>query len=400
MTAQLPRRRLLDVSPYSSRMPVTGGTRRIHFVNRGIARAGWEVFQHAYSGMGFTGPYFSQLWHIEDRYCEYQYVNPIIVLANRVLKEASGPQIAPTYLPHMLCYSPALNRELKRADAVMIEHPHYYPLIRGKLRDGQKLIHNSHNIESMIYQASGSRLGQHAERALLAMEKALFREADLSFTCTDADRDYVIEHFGVDPERVAVAPNGTDADGMQVPTEKERLAAKSALGLADGPVAYFAGSYWDPNNEAARAIAAMARAAPHIHFVVAGTVGRAIEGAHPDNLHVLGFVDDLGPYIAAADVALNPMQSGGGSNIKVFDYLAAGLPVITTPFGARGIADDSGLALTVRELDAFPATIDALMASDRIGDIRQAARKLALDKYDWGAISAEMARKMDGLFQP
>ena len=400
MTAQSPRRRLLDVSPYSSRMPVTGGTRRIHFVNRGIARAGWDVFQHAYSGMGVKGPYLSRLFQIEEHYHEYRYVNPIMVVANRVLKEASGPQIAPTYLPHALCYSPALNRELARADAVMIEHPHYYPLIRGKLRDGQKLIHNSHNIESMIYHESESRLGQHAERELLAMEKALFREADLSFTCTDADRDYVIEHFGVVPERVAVAPNGTDAEGMQVPYEEERMAAKAALGFPAGPVAYFAGSFWDPNNEAAQAIAAMAQVAPHIYFVVAGTVGRAIEGDHPSNLHVLGFVDDLRPYIAAADVALNPMQSGGGSNIKVFDYLAAGLPVITTPFGARGIADDSGLALTMRELDAFPATIDALIEGDRIGDIRQAARKLALDKYDWGAISAEMARKMDHLFQP
>ena len=34
--------------------------------------------------------------------------------------------------------------------------------------------------------------------------------------------------------------------------------------------------------------------------------------------------------------AINPCVSGGGSNVKNSDYLALGLPIISTPFGFRG----------------------------------------------------------------
>ncbi len=51
---------------------------------------------------------------------------------------------------------------------------------------------------------------------------------------------------------------------------------------------------------------------------------------------VTGPVKETFPYFAAADVALNPIQTGSGSNVKIFEYLAARLPVISTLFGARG----------------------------------------------------------------
>jgi hypothetical protein len=38
----------------------------------------------------------------------------------------------------------------------------------------------------------------------------------------------------------------------------------------------------------------------------------------------------------AADTGLNPVAAGGGSNVKVPAYLAAGLAVVSTPFGMRG----------------------------------------------------------------
>ncbi len=39
----------------------------------------------------------------------------------------------------------------------------------------------------------------------------------------------------------------------------------------------------------------------------------------------------------AASVAVNPMVSGSGTNLKIVEYLAAGVPVVSTPFGMRGL---------------------------------------------------------------
>ena len=41
--------------------------------------------------------------------------------------------------------------------------------------------------------------------------------------------------------------------------------------------------------------------------------------------------------IHAADVALNPMEEGSGTNLKMLEYAALGTLIIATPFGNRGL---------------------------------------------------------------
>jgi hypothetical protein len=52
------------------------------------------------------------------------------------------------------------------------------------------------------------------------------------------------------------------------------------------------------------------------------------------------------------------VSSGSGSNLKLPLYLAAGLPVVTTPVGLRGFERLAGW-LTVAELDQFAAAVRA-----------------------------------------
>ncbi len=47
-------------------------------------------------------------------------------------------------------------------------------------------------------------------------------------------------------------------------------------------------------------------------------------------------VPEVASYLAAADAGLNAITWGSGSNVKLFEYLAARLPVISTEFGVRG----------------------------------------------------------------
>jgi hypothetical protein len=53
-------------------------------------------------------------------------------------------------------------------------------------------------------------------------------------------------------------------------------------------------------------------------------------------LIVTGRVPEVLPYFAAGDAGINLVTRGSGSNVKLFEYLAARLPVISTVFGARG----------------------------------------------------------------
>jgi glycosyltransferase involved in cell wall biosynthesis len=58
----------------------------------------------------------------------------------------------------------------------------------------------------------------------------------------------------------------------------------------------------------------------------------------PSNLRLLGVVGDTEKllWLKVASVGLNPIISGAGTNLKLAEYAAAGLPIISTAFGARG----------------------------------------------------------------
>ena len=55
------------------------------------------------------------------------------------------------------------------------------------------------------------------------------------------------------------------------------------------------------------------------------------------NIIYAGFVDDIETYFKAADLFLNPVQSGGGIKTKMVESIAFGTTVITTETGAMGI---------------------------------------------------------------
>ncbi len=72
---------------------------------------------------------------------------------------------------------------------------------------------------------------------------------------------------------------------------------------------------------------------------------------------------EVAPLLAAADVFVNPVRHGAGINIKMVEAMAAGLPVVTTPTGARGLHWRDGEHLVVADGAAgFRDAVAALLA--------------------------------------
>jgi glycosyltransferase involved in cell wall biosynthesis len=101
--------------------------------------------------------------------------------------------------------------------------------------------------------------------------------------------------------------------------------------------------------------------------------------------------DKIG-LLHASDLAINPVAEGSGTNIKIFDYLAAGLPVVTTPVGARGIDLRDLEDVIIADLNEFPDAI-RMVVNDEDLSRRLSLRSRALaERYDWRKI-AEIAEK-------
>lgn len=113
------------------------------------------------------------------------------------------------------------------------------------------------------------------------------------------------------------------------------------------------------------------------------------------NVVLLGRVSDeeKQALYRVADVALNPMTSGSGTNIKMLDYMAAGLPVISTPVGARGLDLEDFKNALICEISGFPEKISRILEDRKLyTEIRSNGRKHVEDKFDWKKIAAEMGK--------
>jgi GT2 family glycosyltransferase/SAM-dependent methyltransferase len=116
--------------------------------------------------------------------------------------------------------------------------------------------------------------------------------------------------------------------------------------------------------------------------------------ASPD-VHVLGFVSDerLDALYRTSDLAVAPLRFGAGVKGKVIEAMAKGLPVVTTPVGAQGIAGADELLFIAEDPQAFAA---ALNVASEIGSARDRARR-ALDFIASSYSRDTMARTLEKL---
>ncbi len=269
--------------------------------------------------------------------------------------------------------TPALARELatalEDAAAVVYVQPYLAPAVI-ELAPGLPTVCDEHNHERAM--KSGMFPANEGGAWMLGrvqeIERAAVRSSALMTATTEADMTSIVAEYHFDRDRAAVVPNGVDTSSIEFVVGEERArrraTALGTLGLHPSTrvLALFVGSGHGPNIDAGRSIISSAVGLPHVEFVL---VGRHSEELHrsklPPNIHLLGRVpeEDLDLLLTAADVALNPIRTGGGSNLKLLAYLAAGLPVITTPVGARGI-DAAEAGVVVCDLDQLGEAMDRI----------------------------------------
>lgn len=296
-------------------------------------------------------------------------------------------------------YLQVAREHIAAADVVIFSHPWCFPSLKNDLRPDQLVVYDSQNVEVLL---KGEALAEiPTARSLIRLvaqsEFDLLNRANLVMACSDQDTALYQRIFNTDPAKLRVVPNGTFVNRVPEPDEVDRLELRGRLKLpADQPVAIFIGSHYGPNAGAAKYIAqTLAPACPGVLFVVAGGVGRVLEGLKlSPNVVVTGEVDDArrDDLLLSADFALNPMSAGSGTNIKMFDYMAAGLPTLTTEIGARGIGTlkSAPAGIFVEHLSGFPQRCRELAkSSSELLPLKRSVRDTVRRYFSWERISKE-----------
>ena len=110
--------------------------------------------------------------------------------------------------------------------------------------------------------------------------------------------------------------------------------------------------------------------------------------AQNENVKILGYVDDIRPYLDAASVFVAPIKSGGGTKFKVLNALAMGKAVVTTTVGAEGInVRDGENVMIADDATVFAQKTIALLSDSHFSiSLGKEGRKLIIKEYDLTAI--------------
>jgi glycosyltransferase involved in cell wall biosynthesis len=232
-----------------------------------------------------------------------------------------------------------LRLALRHADIVMSDMP-WCPRIPGPWSNKPWLL-ISHNLEHELLEQGPPRHRRFA-RWMRRVEQAAPGTYTDILTCADGDRNFfrTRDMGSGEPRLLPLVRCGVDPGAYAVPPgTRERVRAELQVSDAERLV-IFSGSGFGPNVEALAALRAFCSSnqefltRERLRLLVVGSV--APEPFQEGALMAAGRVPEIAPYFAAADAGLNPITRGSGANVKLFEYLAARLPVLSTAFGVRG----------------------------------------------------------------
>jgi len=297
-------------------------------------------------------------------------------------EELGGVPITDVAMPALLHLTPDYARAFRRAaaaaDAQIASHPYAAPVMAAHA-PYLPLVYEAHNVEVEL--KSGTLRSPAALHLVESVERWCATAARMVLACSERDRDRLARRYGLPADRIALVPNGVDDERVPFTSPSSRAHSRECL---------FIGSHHPPNVAAVTRIAALARAMPGVRFIVAGNVKNGVTTDLPANVSLLGPVTEerKSTLLSTAAVALNPLDHGSGTSLKVLEYCAAGLPVLSTPQGMRGL-DDLAPCCELAEPDAFEAALAALLArppAER-ADVHR-ARAVVESRYAWNRIAA------------
>jgi len=217
------------------------------------------------------------------------------------------------------------------------------------------------------------------------LERWILRRADAVITPTGQMRKQLIG-FGLSPDRVHTIPNGIDIAGRPQPSRKLQGSRISLLYLGR------LSEEKDPAN-LLFAVAELKKRKWNVELVLAGAgpEQQSLENqtrSHGlnDQVTMLGYVMDISPLLARADVLINPSRTECMPN-SILEAMSSGVPVVATDVGgvSEMIRDGvDGLLCPARDPISLANAIECLLTHpDRAQQMAENARLRVINEFSF-----------------
>ncbi|HEU4671548.1 MAG TPA: glycosyltransferase family 4 protein [Candidatus Limnocylindrales bacterium] len=233
-------------------------------------------------------------------------------------------------------------RRLPRPDAVVVSSPSPFPILpaeRWARRTGARLVFEVRDLWPLTLVDLGHLPDRHPLVLLVGwFERHAYRVADAVVSVLPAAGAY-LEARGVPPSRIAIVPNGISPEAISATDPDVRSSAVTPADAGSPFVVGFVGTLGEGNALDDLIGAARLLAAENVEFVIVG------QGSAESRLRLLAaglprvsFARAVAKASVPATIAgfdacyvgyhRSPLYRFGISPNKVFDYMAAGRPVL------------------------------------------------------------------------
>jgi glycosyltransferase involved in cell wall biosynthesis len=221
------------------------------------------------------------------------------------------------------------------------------------------------------------------QQRVLRYEQVL-GEYNMALTCSAEDLAYLqkAHHTG----NLRLLPNGVDL---------ETFAAKGHDYNHNNTILFTGNMDYAPNVDAViyftETILPLIHARyPHVQFVIAGQRPvPKVAALAGDRVQVTGFVKDLAATYNSASVVVAPLRFGAGTQNKVLEAMAMGIPVVCSHIGFGGLGIKSGEgAIMQTDATAFAESVMDLLASDdERRKVGAEGMRVIREKFDWNIVA-------------
>jgi len=251
-----------------------------------------------------------------------------------------------------------------------------------------------HNVETVIWQRRTEYSSDWLRRLYLKLqsqrmfryEGEVCRKVRKVIAVSETDAALMREWYGV--KSAEAVPTGVDAHYFE-----SRAPVPPAADLV------FVGSLdWAPNIDGIdwfqrEVLPLILRRKPDCSIAIVGRKPpraiRELSTRYP-GIKITGTVPDVRPWLWGSKVSIVPLRVGGGTRLKIFESMAAGIPVVSTTIGAEGLGARDGDTIRIADnpedfAEACIALLNSIAERERL---RDRALRMVTEQYSWEAVAS------------